>query len=183
MALVNEGYLHYRERKKFLKILLLRHVWSDFEMISQKGSLDDPFQKFLAKFLSFKKHGSGEWGLLAVWPWRNSLKFLFSEIVGVRFWNNFTETFVGWPFSKCVCKTFIHQETWLWWLGLLTPYRHEEIIKKSNRWSDFKIISQICSLDDPFENFFPKFWYLKKHGCDEGGYLHYMEMKKKILFL
>ena len=82
MALVNEGYLHYREMKKFLKILLLRHVWSDFEMISQKGSLDDPFQKLLAKFLSFKKHGSGEWGLLAVWPWRNSLKFLFSEIVG-----------------------------------------------------------------------------------------------------
>ena len=62
MALVNEGYLHYREIKKFLKILLLRHVWSDFEMISQKGSLDDPFQKLLAKFLSFKKHGSGEWG-------------------------------------------------------------------------------------------------------------------------
>ena len=54
--------------KKFFKILLLRHVWSDFEMISQKGSLDDPFQKLLAKFLSFKKHGSGEWGLLAVWP-------------------------------------------------------------------------------------------------------------------
>ena len=54
MALVNEGYLHYREMKKFLKILLLRHVWSDFEMISQKGSLDDPFQKLLAKFLYFK---------------------------------------------------------------------------------------------------------------------------------
>ena len=48
--------------KKFLKILLLRHVWSDFEMISQKGSLDDPFQKLLAKLLSFKKHGSGEMG-------------------------------------------------------------------------------------------------------------------------
>ena len=54
MALVNEGYLHYREMKKFLKILLLRHAWSDFEMISQKGSLDDPFQKLLAKFLSIK---------------------------------------------------------------------------------------------------------------------------------
>ena len=54
MALVNEGSLHYREMKKFLKILLLRHVWSDFEMISQTGSLDDPFQKLLAKFLSFK---------------------------------------------------------------------------------------------------------------------------------
>ena len=60
MALVNEGYLHYREMKKFLKILLLRHVWSDFEMISQKGSLDDPFQKLLF----VKKHGSGDRGYL-----------------------------------------------------------------------------------------------------------------------
>ena len=61
-------FVKFWEMKKFLKILLLRNVWSDFEMISQKGSLDDPFQKLLAKFLSFKKHGSGEWGLLAVWP-------------------------------------------------------------------------------------------------------------------
>ena len=175
MALVNEGYLHYREMTKFLKILLLRHIWSDFEMISQKDSLDDPFQKLLAKFLSFKKHGSGEWGLLAVWPWRNSLKFLFSEIVG---------QIVRWMTLFKIClQNFYSSRNMALVIGLLTPYRHEEIIKKSNRWSDFKIISQICSLDDPFENFFPKFWYLKKHGCDEGGYLHYMEMKKKILLL
>ena len=64
MALVNEGYLHYREMKKFLKILLLRHVWSDFEMISQKGSLDDPFQNMFAKLLFVKKHGSGDRGYL-----------------------------------------------------------------------------------------------------------------------
>ena len=76
MALVNESYLHYREMKKFLKILLLRHVRSDFEMISQKGSLDDPFQKLLAKFLSFKKHGSGEWGLLAVSAMKKFFKVL-----------------------------------------------------------------------------------------------------------
>ena len=53
-ALVNGGYLHYTEMKEFLKNLLLWNRWSDFEMISQKGSLDDPFQKLLAKFLSFK---------------------------------------------------------------------------------------------------------------------------------
>ena len=62
--------------KKFLKILLLRHVWSDFEMISQKGSLDDPFQKLLTKFLSFKKHGSGEWGLLGSMAMKKFFKVL-----------------------------------------------------------------------------------------------------------
>ena len=39
--------------------------------------------------------------------------------------------------------------------GLLALYGHEEILKKNlvlqNRWSDFEIISQECSLSDPFQ--------------------------------
>ena len=66
MALVNGGFLHYMDMKKFLKNLLLRNNWSDFEIISQECSLGDPFQKLLAKFWSLYKHGSGEWGLLAL---------------------------------------------------------------------------------------------------------------------
>ena len=65
MALVNGGFLQYRDMKKFLKNLL-RKGWSDFEIISQECSLGDPFQKVLAKFRSLHKHGSGEWGLLAL---------------------------------------------------------------------------------------------------------------------
>ena len=65
MALVNGGFLHYMYMKKFLKNLL-RNRWSDFEIISQECSLCDPFQKSFAKFLSVHKHGSGEWGLLAL---------------------------------------------------------------------------------------------------------------------
>ena len=59
------GFLHYMDMKKFLKNLLLRNCWSDFEIISQECSLGDLFQKVLAKFRSLHKHGSGEWGLLA----------------------------------------------------------------------------------------------------------------------
>ena len=66
MALVNGDFLHYRDMKKFLKNLFLRKCWSDFEIISQECSLGDPFQKLFAKFLSDHKHGSGEWGLLAL---------------------------------------------------------------------------------------------------------------------
>ena len=36
--------------KQFLKNLLLRNRWSDFEIISQECSLGDPFQKMFAKF-------------------------------------------------------------------------------------------------------------------------------------
>ena len=50
IALVNGDFLHYRDMKKFLKNLVLRNLWSDFEIISQECSLDDPFQKKFAKF-------------------------------------------------------------------------------------------------------------------------------------
>ena len=40
MALVNGGFLHYTNMKKFLKNLVLRNRWSDFEIISQESSLD-----------------------------------------------------------------------------------------------------------------------------------------------
>ena len=50
MALVNGGFLHYKDMKKFLKNLLLRNCWSDFEIISQECSLGDPFKKVFVKF-------------------------------------------------------------------------------------------------------------------------------------
>ena len=50
MALVNGGFKHFRDMKKFLKNLLLGNCWSDFEIISQECSFGDPFQKLFAKF-------------------------------------------------------------------------------------------------------------------------------------
>ena len=40
MALVNGGFLHYTDMKKFLKKLVLRNCWSDFEIISQESDFD-----------------------------------------------------------------------------------------------------------------------------------------------
>ena len=40
MALVNMGFLHYTDMKKFLKIFVLRNQWSDFEIISQESGFD-----------------------------------------------------------------------------------------------------------------------------------------------
>ena len=47
-----------------------------------------------------------------------------------------------------------------------------------NHRSDFEIISQECSLGDPFQKLFAKFWSILKHGSGEWGFLHYMDMKK-----
>ena len=38
-----------------------------------------------------------------------------------------------------------------------------------NRWSDFEIISQECSLGDPFQKLAAKFWSAQKHGSGEWG--------------
>ena len=40
MALVNGGFLHYTDMKKFIKNLVLRNQWSDFEIISQESGFD-----------------------------------------------------------------------------------------------------------------------------------------------
>ena len=50
MALVNGDFLHYMDMKKFLKNFFLQNRLSDFEIISQECSLDDPFQKFFVNF-------------------------------------------------------------------------------------------------------------------------------------
>ena len=74
MALVNGGFLHYTDMKKFLKDLLLQNCWSDFEIISKKCPLGNPFQKLFAKFWSINKHGSGELGLFAPYGYEKILK-------------------------------------------------------------------------------------------------------------
>ena len=40
MALVNGGFLQYTDMNKFLKNLVLRNCWSDFEIISQESGFD-----------------------------------------------------------------------------------------------------------------------------------------------
>ena len=66
MALVNGGFLHYMDMKKFLKNFFLQNCLSDFEIISQECSFGDPFQKLFSKFCSVCKYGSDEWELFAL---------------------------------------------------------------------------------------------------------------------
>ena len=95
MALGNGGFLHYMDMKKFLKNLLHRNGWSDFKIISQECSLGDPVQTVFTKFRSIHKHGSGEWGLLALYGHEEILEKSSSSKPLVRFLNNFTGMFLG----------------------------------------------------------------------------------------
>ena len=102
MALVNGGFLHYMDMKKFLKNLVLRNRWSDFEIISQECSLSDPFQKLFAKF---------------------------DPSINIALVNG---GFMHYTDMKKFFKNFLLQ----------------------NRWSDFEITSQECSLGDPLQMLF-----------------------------
>ena len=56
--------------------------------------------------------------------------------------------------------------------GGVALYGHEEILKKlllRNRWSEFGIISQDCSLGDPFQKLFANFDPSKNMAAIGGG--------------
>ena len=95
MALVNGGFLHYMDMKKFLKNLLVRNCLSDFEIISQECSFCDPFQKCWHNFDPSIKHGSGEWALFALYGHEEIHKKSSTLKPLVRFGNNFTGMFLG----------------------------------------------------------------------------------------
>ena len=128
-ALVNGGYFHHTDMKKFLQILFLWNHWSDVEIISQECSLDDTFLKLLAKFWSVNKHGSGEWGYFHYTGMKKFLQILF-------LWNHQSdfeiisqECSLGDPLLKLLAKFWSIDKhgSGEWKLHLL--YGHEEIIR------------------------------------------------------
>ena len=101
----------------------------------------------------------------------------------VRFWNNFTGFFLGWPFSKIVHEILICRNTWLPWGGGFFHCVDLREILLWNRLSDFEIISQDCSFGDPFQKLYAKFWSDKNMAAMGGwggclDFLRYSDMKK-----
>ena len=143
MALVNGGFFHCMDmKKKFIKNLLLRNRWSDFEIISQGCSLCDSFQNLFAKFWSVHKHGSGEWGLLALYRHEEEILKKSSSLKPlVRIWNNFTVMFLVWPFLKNCSQNFDHSINMALVNGGFLHYTDMKKFIKNPlriRWSDLK---------------------------------------------
>ena len=85
MALVNGGFLHYMDMKKFLKNFFLLNHLSDFEIISQECSLADPFQKCLQNFDPSINMALVDGGLFALYRHEEILKKCCSQKPLVRF--------------------------------------------------------------------------------------------------
>ena len=150
------------DMKKFLKNILLWNRRSDFEIILQGCSFGDPFQKLFAKFWSAQKHGSDEWGLLALY--RDMKKFLKNLILRNR-WSDFEivsqECSFGDPFQNLFAKCDPSVNMALVNGGFLHYRDMKKFLKNLllwNCWSDFEIISQECSLGDPFQKLLQNFY-------------------------
>ena len=175
MALVNEGFLHYMDIKKFLKNLLLWNRWSDFEIISQDCSLGDPFQNCLRNFDPSINMALVNGGFLHNMHMK---KFLKNLLLRNR-WSDFEiisqECSLGDSFQKLFAKFWSAQKHGSDEWGLLGLHRDMKKFLKNlllrNCWSDFEIISQECSCGDPFQKLFAKFWSIHKHGSGEWGLL------------
>ena len=164
MAL-NGGFLHYKDIKKFFKILLFWNSWSDFETISWECF----FQKVVTKFWLFKKHGSRNWGLITLYRHEGILKNSSSLKPLVRFWNNFAEMFIRWLLKICLQNVDASRI-----MALVNgSYLHFSDMKEFleilpwNYWSDFEIISKRCTLNDSRKKSLAKFLSIRKHGSVE----------------
>ena len=104
MALVNVGYSHYRDMKRFLKNNLLRNCWSDFEIISQECSLGDPFQKLFAKFDLSINMALVNGGFLHYMVMKKFLKNYFFQNRLSDFEIILQECSLGDPFQKLFAK-------------------------------------------------------------------------------
>ena len=118
---------------------LLPNCWANLDQTWQECSLGGPLQKLFTEFDSIKNsgcHGNEIEFFLAILL-KSTLKPM------VRFWNNFTAMFLGWPFSKTVRQILIPLKHGSGEWGLLALYWHEEILKKSSQkllvwfWNNF----------------------------------------------
>ena len=166
MAPWGQNFLHYMDMKKFLKNLL-RNRWSEFKIISQECALGDPFQKLFAKILIRRKTWP-PWGeaFFTVWTSEKFFKSLLLRNHLSDFEIISHDCSLGDPFRKLSTKFWSIQKHGRHGGG--EGFLHYMDMKKflknllRNRWSEFKIISQECSLGDPFQKLFAKILICRK---------------------
>ena len=67
--------------------------------------------------------------------------------------------------------------------GLFSPYIYIENFKNllvRNHWTDFNIILQKCSFDDPLPRLFKPFGFVKKHGRQGAGLIFPIYLYRKL---
>ena len=124
--------------------------------------MGDPFQKLFAKFGFVYKHGSGEWGLPALYGHKEILKKSSSLKQGSDFEIISQKCPLDNSFQKLFAK-FDPSTNMALMNGCFLCYRSSDMKKfiknllLRNRLLDFEIISQECYLCDPFQKLIAAF--------------------------
>ena len=129
MALMNGGFLHYTDIKKFLKNLLPWNCWSDFKIISQEYSFVDPLRKLFTEIQT----ASG--GFKPVWKrssffeaWKTNaptteLYEILSNIV-IRYYQLFYTVRKEWPPIASISADWKFCDQIVWMHGFLYRFQH-----------------------------------------------------------
>ena len=115
MALVNGGFLHYTDMKKYLKHFLRRNRWSDFKIISQKSGFDISGHclihaviargKLLSPFVSPE-------GKVKIFGLLSSIRVFIADTSG--FWSLISKLLCTYP----VIPSFVHVCIYFGWFPL-----------------------------------------------------------------
>ena len=129
--------------KKFFENLLLRkssspkplvRIWNNFTRLFLVWPFSKVVRESLIRGKTWLPWGE-DFSLCGLQRNSSPLKPL------VRFWNNFTGLFLGWPFSKIVRKILIRGKTWLPWgedFSLCRLQRNSSPLKPLVRfWNNF----------------------------------------------
>ena len=153
--------------------LLVRNHWTDFHIILLKCSFDDPLPRLFKPFGFVKKHGRQAAGLIfPVYLYRKLKKSSCQKPLD-RLEYNLKAMFLWWSSTKIVQAVWIRQKNMAArGRGLFSLCIYIENFKNllfRNHWTDFHIILQKWSFDDPLPILFEPFGLLKKHGRHGAG--------------
>ena len=158
---------------KNLKNLLVRNHWTDFHIILQKWSFGDFLPRLFKPFGFVKKHDrQGGRGLFSLYIYIVKLKNLL-----VR--NHWIDCHIilhkcssgdsapRWIMTaikprKCLSKNMAARGRGLFSLYIYIVNLKNLLVR--NHWTDFHIILQKCSFDNPLPRLFKPFGFVKKHG-------------------
>ena len=162
-------FLLYLDMKKFFKNLPLWNPWSDFEIISKEYFLGDSSQNF-ERSKTMAAMGGGDF----LHYHMDMKKFLKNFLLQKR-WSEFRifsqDRSLCDPFQKLLMKFDSSKNMAAMGEAFFTVWTSEKFFLFLLLWnhlSDFEIISQDCSLDDPFQKLFAKFLSVEKYGRHGG---------------
>ena len=165
-----------------LKNLLVRNHWTDFHILLQKCSFDDPLPRLLKPFGFVKKHGRQRAGLIFPIYLCRKLKKSSCQKPLDRFPYNFAGMFLWRSSTKIVQAIWIRQKTWPpGGRGLFSLYiENFKNLLVRNHWTDFNIILQKCSFGDSLLRLFKPFGFVKKHGRQGAGLIFPIYLYRKL---